>query len=123
MILSPRLWRGLGNLGLNPIRLREQVRCDQTTPEEWGAGLTFPVSGARARRHVWHDARARVRVDWAVRQQDHSLKEVIAVGAVELAGKHATVLETGARNRRGMDRCGRAFREALYPRSRRDARV
>ena len=71
-------------------------------------------------KHSW---RARVRVDREVRQQDHPLKEVIAVGAIELAGEHAAVLETGARNRTGKGRCARASREVPYPRSRRDIRV
>jgi hypothetical protein len=86
-------------------------------------GLTFPVTGARAPDGAKHSASARVRVDWAVRQQDHSLKEVIAVGAIELAGEHATMLETGGQSRRGKGHCDRASREALCPRSQRDTRV
>ena len=70
-----------------------------------------------------HSGGARVRVDWVVRQQDHSLKEVIAVGAIELAGEHATVLETGGQSRRGKDRYDRASREAPCSRSQRDTRV
>ena len=53
---------------------------------------------------LYDSTSARVRVDGEVRQQDHSLKEVIAVRAIELAGKHATVLETGDRNRTGRGR-------------------
>ena len=53
----------------------------------------------------------------------HKLKEVIAIRAIELAGQHAAVLETGARSRRGKGRCDRASREVPCPRSRRDVRA
>lgn len=85
--------------------------------------LTFPATGARTRTHSEHGIRARVRVGWTVRQQGHSLKEVIAVGPVEFAGMHAAALETGGRSCRGTDRCDRAFREALCPRSQRGIRA
>ena len=52
------------------------------------------------------------------------LKEVIAVGAVELARQHAAMLETGVRSCRGTGRCDRvASRAALCPHSQLAARV
>jgi len=42
----------------------------------------------------------RVSLQSIVRQFLQSLKEVVAIGAVELAAQHATVLETDGRNRR-----------------------
>jgi hypothetical protein len=42
----------------------------------------------------------------------YSLKKVVAIGTVQLTAAHAAVLEICARRRRGMDRCGRAFRAA-----------
>jgi hypothetical protein len=108
----------------------DAVECDPTTMARALVGLhcllgslTFPVDGARARAHAEHGVRARVRVDWVARQQDHSLKEVIAVGTVVLAGKHAAELETGGRSHTGKDRCDRASREALSSRSQRGLRV
>jgi len=65
----------------------------------------------------------RVSLQSIVRQFLQSLKEVVAIGAVELAAQHATVLETDGRNRRGMDRCGRASRSIPCSRSLRDRRA
>lgn len=84
---------------------------------------TFAVSGARARNRAKHSVRARVRVNCTVRQQDHSLKEVIAVGPVEFAGGHAAVLETDGRSHRDMGRCDPASQKAPCSRSQRDIRV
>lgn len=39
----------------------------------------------------------------------HSLKVVLALGAVMAAGRHATVLETCSVNRTGRDHCVRVF--------------
>lgn len=64
-----------------------------------------------------------VRVDRTVIRQGHSLKEVIAVGAIVEAAQHAAVLETDGRSCTGMDRFARAFRGVPYSRSQRDNRV
>lgn len=63
------------------------------------------------------------RLQRVVRQQRLHLKEVIAVGTVEVAGQHATVLETGDPIRTGTGRSGQVSRGALCSRSRRDDRV
>jgi len=63
------------------------------------------------------------RDDRAVVPRVHSLKEVIAVGAVMETAQHAAVFETDGRTCTGMDRFARAFPEVPCSRLQRDIRV
>lgn len=63
------------------------------------------------------------RLERVVRQQLRHLKEVIAVGPVEVAAQHAAILETDGETRTGMGHFARASRGVLCRRSQRDGRV
>ena len=65
----------------------------------------------------------RVSLQSIVRQFLQSLKEVVAIGAVELAAQHATVLETDGRSRRGMDRRPSFSVNSLFPFTTRSPRL
>jgi hypothetical protein len=56
-------------------------------------------------------------------RQDHSLKEVIAIRTIELAGEHAAPFETEGQTHMDMDHFARVSRLVLCVRSRRGRRA